>query len=42
MTTPSDISKIKSADLLPNYLFFSILMLVFDLYVCLKESRPHC
>lgn len=42
MTTSSDISKTKSANLLPDYLYFSVLMLVFGLYVCLKEPMPHC
>ena len=42
MTTPSIISKTKSANLLPDYLHFSVLMSVFGLYVCLKERRLHC
>lgn len=42
LTTPSDVSKKKSANPLPDYLHFPVLMLVFGLYVCLKESRHHC
>lgn len=41
MTTCANISKTKSANLLADYLHFPVLMLVFGLHVCLKESRPH-
>lgn len=40
MNTPSNVSKTKSANLLPDYLHFSVLMLSFGLYVCLKEPGP--